>query len=801
MKILRAGGLFLAVWGLGLCWASAGADAPLYEKGLQCEASGNWEAAYDAFVASVENGEQVDVDEKKRPIDRAFLVATEQLGRFDEAIALTGRYLEGRKDGYVHRLMGYFYKERLHDFDKAREQFRLSYEDFLAVDGRLFAALYSLEQEAGCYRTELHEMEYYANRKHREAYTRRAHNVLLEGFARVEDVRAEGEFRYNKIRKIYLGSLAYVYGLSWYSGRNPELAKEYEQGVQEYRDREWNPHRDFFAEMDRLTAEGNWPEVARRWEGYRAENPAVSNDLSILDHLVHCYYASKDWENTLRTADQAIGEMERKFDAMKTDAEKAVGMEWNWLGTYERAVVAAESLDRHDKAFEIMERSRARALLSLLGGRDYSKRQARISADERELLLLKSRIDEIQDAIENERNVGRPEEMASLQRSLVLVEDASAKIQRRADIARREILSAARAEPLTAQETQEMIGDDTLVFVWTGIYMSVVTKDKITSRYIRGSSCFDKLIRDFRKAIENRGRAARALTFEADGTAPPDATAEADAQILAIGRKLYDLIVKPMEKDFSPTSDRVYIVYDRTHPLIPYELLHDGERYLAEKYTLVYAPSASVLKHCMERRRPLGGQLLALGNPDLGNPDYNLAYAEDEVKKLAEIYPDSRTLTGREASEAAVQLLAGDADILHFACHGVIDEDDPKKNHLRLAPDKDNDGYLTADEIMDLHLQCSLVTLSACDTGRGRIVSGGEVLGLTRAWMYAGAPSVLASLWKVDDRATSRLMAAFYENLKTHDKAKALQLAQIDMIKEGLSPYYWAAFCLYGDYK
>ena len=123
------------------------------------------------------------------------------------------------------------------------------------------------------------------------------------------------------------------------------------------------------------------------------------------------------------------------------------------------------------------------------------------------------------------------------------------------------------------------------------------------------------------------------------------------------------------------------------------------------------------------------------------------------------------------------------------------------KSHLRLAPDKGNDGYLTADEIMDLHLQCSLVTLSACDTGRGRILMGGDVLGLTRAWIYAGTPSVLASLWKVDDRATSRLMTAFYENLKTHDKAKALQLAQLDMIKEGLSPYYWAAFCLYGDYQ
>ena len=799
MKGMKSRSVLLLVLGLGL--PAAQAAAPFYEKGLQQEAAGNWEDAYQAYVSSVENGEEVDADEKKRPVDRAFLVATEHLGRFDEAIAFMGKYLNGRRDGYVHRLMGYFYKEKLHDFDKAREQFRLSYEDFLAVEGRLFAALYSLEQEAGCYRTELHEMEYYANRKHREAYTRKAHNILLEGFARVEDVRAEGEFRYDKIRRIYLGSLGYVYGLPWYSGRNPEWAKEYEQGVQAYRENEHNPHREFFEEMDRLTAEGNWTEVARRWEGYRISNPAVFNDLSILDHLVQCYYASKDWENTLRTADQAIGAMEDKLDAMKTDAEKAVGMEWNWLGTYERAVVAAEALNRHDKAFEIMERSRARAMLALLGGRDYTKRQERVSADEREVLLLKSRRDEIKDAIENERKIGRAEEMASLQRSLVLVEDASAKIQRRADIARREILSSARAEPLTAKEAQDLIGDDTLVFIWTGIYMSVVTKDQITSRYIRGSSRFDKLIRDFREAIEKRGSPARSLVLESDGKVLPDASAAADATIREVGRKLYDIILKPMEKDFSKTSDRVYIVYDRSHPLIPYQMLHDGQRYMAEKYTLVYAPSVSVLKHCMERRRPMGGKLLALGNPDLGNPIYDLAYAEDEVKTLAAIYPDSRVLTGAEASEAAVQLLSSDADILHFACHGVIDEDDPKKNHLRLAPDKGNDGFLAADEIMDLHLQCSLVTLSACDTGRGRIVSGGEVLGLTRAWMYAGTPSVLASLWKVDDRATARLMAAFYENLKTHDKAKSLQLAQLDMIREGLSPYYWAAFCLYGDYE
>ena len=790
-------GIFLGVCALGAATLQAG--TPFYEQGRKAEEAEKWEAAYQAYVQSVEHGEKPAVEEDERPIDRVFLVATEHLGRFDEAIALTSRYFKDNQDGHVHSLLGRFYRDQLHDYDKARAEFRLAYEDFMAHGDRLYEALQNLKEQADSYLTQLYEMDYYANRKYRESYTRQAQQILLDGFPRVDQI--EDEMYREQTRRVYLVLLRDIYGESWYSGYNPDLANEYEQALQAYEIGGVSPYEQVFQDAWKLSSVGNYAGAAQVWEDYFVTYPEATNDLDMLDRLVWCYFSAKDWGNTLRTAEQTIELMEQKINAMKTDIEKSVAMEGSWLATYDRAVTAAEALKLDNKVFDIMERSRARAMLNLLGGRDYSKRQARLSTDDREIILLKSRIDEIKDAIENERKIKRPDEMASLQRSLVLAEDTSAKVQRRADIARREILSSARVEPLTAQEAQKLIGDDTLISIWTGIHISVITKDKVTSRYIRGSSHFDKLIRDFREAIDARGSPARSLALEADGNGSPDAGAEADAKIRAIGQKMYDIIIRPIEKNISTNSDRIYIVYDRSHPLIPYEVLHDGQHYMAEKYTLVYEPSVSVLKKCMERRHPMGQKLVALGNPDLGNPNFNLAYAEDEVKKLAEIYPDSRILTGAEASEAAVQLLAPDADILHLACHGVIDENDPKKSHLRLAPDKNNDGFLTADEIMDLNLQCSLVTLSACDTGRGRILMGGEILGLTRAWIYAGTPSVLASLWKVDDRATSQLMTAFYENLKTHDKAKALQLAQLDMIKQGLSPFYWAAFCLYGDYQ
>ena len=788
--------VLLVALGLGPGRFSAAAAAPFYEQGLRLEEAGRWEEAYRAYLRSAETREQVPAGRQRdRALSRAFLVATEQLGWFDEAIAYTDRYLKDNVDGYCHRQRGYFYKSTLHDFDRAREEFRLSYEDYMAVEGRLYDALFSLELQAGCYQRQLYEMEYYSNRKYRQSYTRQAHEILLKGFALVDQVENEGER--NRIRNIYLKSLADVCGRSWYSGYDPDLVAEYERELKAQESGAATPFQRCHAEYAKLADAKKWAEAAQLWEDYARTWPETSNSLSFTKRVAKCYGNAQDWENQLRVSLHALDLVDRRMEALTTDIEKAVAIERGYLADYERALAAALKLKRHGDVFEIMERSRARAMLDLLGNRDYSKREARLSADERELLLLKTRIDEIQDAIEKERAAGRPEEMASLQRSLVVAEDASAEIRRRADVARREILTPRRMDPVTAQEAQELIGEDTLIYTFAGIYQVVLTKDKIVSREMRGHSFFEKLIGDYRKAIERQEARSRALVLQPDGELPP----AADDELMAISRRLYDYIIRLVEKDFSPTSDRIYVVNDRQHPRIPYQVLHDGERYLAEKYALVYAPSMSVLEKCMERRRPAGQKLVALGNPDLGNPVFNLAYAEDEVKKLAEIYPDSRILTGAEASEAAVQLLAPDADVLHLACHGVIDENDPMKSHLRLAPDKNNDGYLTADEIMDLNLQCSLVTLSACDSGRGRILMGGDILGLTRAWIYAGTPSVLASLWKVDDRATSRLMAAFYENLKTHDKAKALQLAQIDMIKEGLSPFYWAAFCLYGDYQ
>ena len=143
---------------------------------------------------------------------------------------------------------------------------------------------------------------------------------------------------------------------------------------------------------------------------------------------------------------------------------------------------------------------------------------------------------------------------------------------------------------------------------------------------------------------------------------------------------------------------------------------------------------------------------------------------------------------------------------VHFACHGTIDPERPALSSLALAPDPENDGFLTAIEVFRARIPADLVVLSACATGQGRIVEGEGIVGLTRAFMFAGAPRVICSLWKVDDEATRALMTKFYElwNPKTGSPglgtAEALRKAQefVRSQEKWKHPYYWAAWVLWG---
>jgi CHAT domain-containing protein len=186
-----------------------------------------------------------------------------------------------------------------------------------------------------------------------------------------------------------------------------------------------------------------------------------------------------------------------------------------------------------------------------------------------------------------------------------------------------------------------------------------------------------------------------------------------------------------------------------------------------------------------------------------------LPYTREEVKNIAALYPRkaSKVYVGPAATEASVKRENLDHfNCLHFATHGLIDEEVPARSGvvLSLVGEKEEDGILQMNEIFNLDLSAELVVLSACQTGLGKLVKGEGMIGLTRAFMYAGASSVVVSLWNVRDSSTAEFMKSFYRHLRVRkDKAEALRQAKLDMIRSDIPayrfPYFWAPFVVIGQ--
>ncbi len=144
---------------------------------------------------------------------------------------------------------------------------------------------------------------------------------------------------------------------------------------------------------------------------------------------------------------------------------------------------------------------------------------------------------------------------------------------------------------------------------------------------------------------------------------------------------------------------------------------------------------------------------------------------------------------------AALRAKAAGRGVLHLACHGSFRSDNPMFSSLKLG-----DGWLTAADALDLDLEDALVTLSACESGRNEVFAGDELIGLTRGFLGAGAATLVASLWLVQDETTAELMEKWYEHLRNGvGRATALRNAQLALKDRCPHPYYWAPFALIGQ--
>ena len=346
--------------------------------------------------------------------------------------------------------------------------------------------------------------------------------------------------------------------------------------------------------------------------------------------------------------------------------------------------------------------------------------------------------------------------------------------------------------------------NDLNLYIWV-----VQPTGKVEFRQVNLQQFFNTSLENFvtstRQSIGVRGRSSIEVV--------PLDDSEAKNQL----KQLHKLLIEPIA-DLLPSDPNAHVIFMPQGELflVPFPALQDENgKYLIEKHTILTAPAIQVLDLTQKQRvkvqqaNPKG--LVVVGNPTMpkvtfkiGEPPEQLnplPAAENEAITIAKLL-NTKALTGNQATKKAILSQLPQARIIHLATHGLLDDFKGLgvPGAIALAPSGNDDGLLTADEILNLKLNAELVVLSACDTGRGRITGDG-VIGLSRSLITAGVPSIIVSLWSVPDAPTASLMTEFYRNWqeKKLDKAQALRQAMLTTMKNHPNPKDWAAFTLIGE--
>lgn len=269
----------------------------------------------------------------------------------------------------------------------------------------------------------------------------------------------------------------------------------------------------------------------------------------------------------------------------------------------------------------------------------------------------------------------------------------------------------------------------------------------------------------------------------------PENRAAATARCLRRAQKIYDALLRPLEK-FCGANRLVIIPSGFLHQL-PFQALHDGGRFLIEKTEVSCAPSLRVLENCLKMKFKTPRKALLVGVSDANAP-----LIEAEIEMLGKIFEKRISLTNERATLENIENNLARADVLHLACHGRFRLDNPDFSALNLF-----EGNLTVRDARNLSLRNKLVVLSACETGLNKIVPGEELYGLTRGFLGGGAVSLIISLWTVADSSALELMRRFYEELlRGANPSKALRRAQLDQIEKNIHPYFWSPFATVGHW-
>ena len=456
------------------------------------------------------------------------------------------------------------------------------------------------------------------------------------------------------------------------------------------------------------------------------------------------------------------------------------------------------------EAFGISERSRSRGLVELLAeakvtlgdstAQEFTQQQ---EALEQQGSILERRLRATGQS-EKERSA-LTEELSLLRRRRLELRD---ELRQRSP----EFERIVYPDPITVSEVQGLLPEDTALLEYTigedDAFVFAITRERFeVFRLPTAIEPLNELVGDFREAILRGGRRG------------------GQGRLRSVAGDLYQSLLGPAGEVLGEV-DKLIVVPAGSLFYLPFEALRlpegatEPSQYLVQRYEVAYIPSATVLSQLPESgwESGAGPTLAVFANPAMDDAVHRglpaLAGAEREAREIAELVgaENSETFFGADASETNLRQHPAprSARWLHFATHALIDEEEPANCRLVLSSPGDDrgDGYFDLSEVFSLDLAADLVVLSACDTGLGKHYSGEGLVGLSRGFFYAGARSLMVTLWPADDQRSARVMSAFYRALLDGaGNAGALRRAKLEAISDpGLSnPRYWAPFVLIGQ--
>lgn len=458
---------------------------------------------------------------------------------------------------------------------------------------------------------------------------------------------------------------------------------------------------------------------------------------------------------------EAVEVIERQRLSINTETNK-IGFVGDKQAVYGRLVDALYRAGRIEQTFEYIERSKARALVDLLATKNELKGASLVALTEADRLAIEQAPADM-DALAS--NAQREAEAARLTEEL-----------RRNDPELASLVSVT-AVPIAEIQARLLPDEVVLQYYLSGeqLFVGAVTKDAVSMQRVAAGDLTAK-VRRLRVTIQEDEDEARTRDY---------------------AKELYELLRGPVRP--LATGKSLLVVPHGVLHYLPFAALYDGSDYLMQSTLIRFLPSASTIRFL---RTPSGTQkdpVLVLANPDLQDPAMDLPFAETEGKFIAQNIPASEIFARAQASEEIFKSRAPAFRMLHVASHGEFNGADALQSRLLLAKSGTEDGSLTVGDLYNMRLDADLVTLSACETGLGKVQTGDDVLGLTRGFLFAGSSNIVASQWKVDDQATGVLMQHFYANLSQgKPKREALREAQRETRKTFAHPFYWAAFYLTG---